>query len=372
MQGWERPVWFAPAGVEAVTEYSFARQNWFDYAQTEQRAARQGVGLLDYSMLGKLLVEGADAEAFLQRICSQNMAISNSQVTYTLLLNARGGVESDVTVARFADDQYMLMSSMARTRRDHLHLQKHVQANEDVRLRDVTTAYGVLSLVGPHSRELLSRVSDADFSNQAFPFQTWQSFYLGHAPVWAQRLSFTGELGWEIFVTPDFAEHVMEQLLQYGKDLNLQLIGSEALNALRIEKGFLHWGHDMSYTEAPHQLGLSFLCNKSQDFIGKQAAAERKQAALGPYLCSVKLLDPQPLLYHNEPILQDGKPVGFITSGAWGASLSSAIGLAMVDLPRGQIDLDKTTFEVLVEGVAYPAQLSWGPLYDAGNTRCKS
>ncbi|HCH23971.1 MAG TPA: FAD-dependent oxidoreductase [Oceanospirillaceae bacterium] len=372
VQGWERPIWFAPQGVEPVTQYSFGRQNWFAYAQAEQQAARQGVGLMDYSMLGKLLVEGMDAEAFMQRVCSRDMALANNQVAYTLMLNARGGIESDATVARFADEQYMLMSSMARTRRDREHLQRHVLAGEDVRLRDVTTAYGVLALMGPDSRELLTRVSDADFGNEAFACQTWQAFYIGHAPVWAQRLSFTGELGWEIFVTPDFAEHVMEQLIQHGDSLNLQMVGGEALNALRIEKGFLHWGHDLAYTEAPHQLGLGFLCNKEQNFVGKEAAQERKDAAQGPYLCHVKLLDEQPLLYHNEPVLLDGKAIGFITSGAFGNAMGAAVGLAFVDIQRGDKLLETASFEVLVEGVAYPAQLSWRPFYDANNSRCKA
>ena len=261
---------------------------------------------------------------------------------------------------------------MARTRRDREHLQRHLVAGEDVRLRDVTTAYGVLALMGPDSRELLTRVSDADFGNEAFACQTWQAFYIGHAPVWAQRLSFTGELGWEIFVTPDFAEHVMEQLIQHGDSLNLQMVGGEALNALRIEKGFLHWGHDLAYTEAPHQLGLSFLCNKEQNFVGKEAAQERKDAAQGPYLCHVKLLDEQPLLYHNEPVLLDGKAIGFITSGAFGNAMGAAVGLAFVDMQRGDKLLDTASFEVLVEGVAYPAQLSWRPFYDANNSRCKA
>ena len=371
VQGWERPTWFAPAGIAPVTQYSFGRQNWFAYAQAEQQAVRQGVGLMDYSMLGKLLVEGADAERFLQRVCSKDMAVANDQVTYTLLLNERGGVESDATVARFSEQQYMLMSSMARTRRDREHLQKHLQPGEQVSLRDVTSAYGVLSLAGPDSRKLLSMVSDADFSNAAFAYQSWQALYIGHAPVWAQRLSFTGELGWEIFVTPDFAEHVMEQLLEAGKDVGLKLIGSEALNALRIEKGFLHWGHDVSYTEAPHQLGLSFLCNKDQDYIGKRAASERRQTAQGSQLCYLKLLDGQPLLYHNEPVLMAGKVIGFVTSGAWSDGQHAAVGLAFVNLKRGDKAVNDKQFEVIVEGVAYPAQLSWLPFYDPENHRCK-
>ncbi len=370
VQGWERPSWFAPKGVEPVTQYSFGRQNWFSYAQAEQQAARQGVGLIDYSMLGKLLIEGADAEAFMQRVCSQDMAIACDSVTYTLLLNERGGIESDVTVARFTQQQYMLMSSISRSRRDRYHLQHHIQPGEQVFLRDVTSSYGMLALMGPDSRALLSKVSDHDFANEAFAHQTWQSFYIGHAPVWAQRLSFTGELGWEIFVTPDFAEHVLEQLLQAGSGMGLKLIGGEALNALRIEKGFLHWGHDMAYSEAPHQLGLSFLCRKSVDFVGKEAALARKKEGAGAQLCYLKLADEQPLLYHNEPILRDGEVIGFVTSAAWAYVTGAAVGLGFIDLPRG-CDLSKGDMEILVEGVAYKAHLSWRPFYDSNHQRSK-
>jgi 4-methylaminobutanoate oxidase (formaldehyde-forming) len=370
-QGWERPAWFAPAGVEPTIAYSFGRQNWFDYAQQEQQAIREGVGMIDYSMLGKLLVEGPDAEAFMQRVCSQDMAMACDRVAYTLLLNERGGIESDITVARFAPQQYMVMSSIARRRRDQVYLQQQILPQEQVTLRDVTTAYGVLSIAGPLSRELLQKVSDHDFANEQFPFQSWQEFYVGHAPVWAQRLSFTGELGWEIFVTPDFAEHVLEQLLTAGKDLGLRLVGGEALNALRIEKGFLHWGHDLAYTEAPHQLGLGFLCRKEVDFIGKQAAKQRAGETDVSHLCQIALSDPEPLLYHNEPILRDGEVIGFVTSGAWAYHTGSAVGLAFVNQPRGS-ELNDGKVEVLVEGKAYAATLSWQALYDPNQQRCRS
>ena len=370
-QGWERPAWFAPEGIEPTIEYSFGRQNWFNYAQQEQQAVREGVGMIDYSMLGKLLVEGPDAEAFMQRVCSQDMAMACDRVAYTLLLNGRGGIESDITVARFAPQQYMVMSSIARRRRDQVYLQQQILPEEQVTLRDVTTAYGVLSIAGPLSRELLQKVSDHNFANEDFPFQSWQEFYVGHAPVWAQRLSFTGELGWEIFVTPDFAEHVLEQLLSAGKDLGLRLVGGEALNALRIEKGFLHWGHDLAYTEAPHQLGLGFLCRKEIDFIGKQAAKQRAEESRVSHLCQIAVSDPEPLLYHNEPILRDGEVIGFVTSGAWAYHTGSAVGLAFVNQARGS-ELNDGKVEVLVEGKAYEATLSWQAVYDPTQQRCRS
>ena len=377
VQGWERPGWFAPPGVEPKYEYSFGRQNWFDYVLEEQRAAREDVAMIDYSMLGKLMVEGRDAEAFLQRVCSNDMALANGRVAYTLMLNERGGIESDVTVARHADDAFMVMSSISHTRRDYLHLRDQLLPGEDVRLRDVTSGYGVLAIMGPKSRDLLAAVGDVDLSNRAFPFNSRQEFYIGHARVGAQRLSYSGELGWEIFVTPDFAEHVFDVLIEAGQDYGLRLIGGEALNALRLEKGFLHWGHDMAYTEAPHQLGLEFVCktSKSIAFIGQDAYLERKAENKGPFLCSIKLDDPAPLLHHNEPVLRDGRVVGYVTAGAFGRAVGSAVGLCLLGLEDGETDkksIENGSYSVLVEGSEIAARVSLRPFYDPDSERMLS
>ena len=374
--GWERPGWFAPKNIEPEYEYSFARQNWFNYALAEQSAARNSVGMIDYSMMGKLMVEGKDACSFLQRLCTNNMQIKNGRVAYTLMLNERAGIESDVTVARYDDDSYMVMSSISRAQRDFLHLKTHLLPNEDVRLRDVTTAYGVLAIVGPRSRELLAEVCDENVSNEAFSFNSFRQMYIGHAKVTAQRLSYTGELGWEIFVTPDFAEYVFDVLFEKGQEYGLKLIGSEALNALRIEKGFLHWGHDMAYSEAPHQLGLDFICktNQSIAFIGQDAYLDRKAENKGPFLCSIKLNDSRPLMHHNEPVLRNNKVVGFVTSGAWGNTLGSAVGLCLVDLPLTELDTLnlKYNYTVMIEGEAVDAHVSLTPFHDPGNSRMLS
>ena len=368
-QGWERPGWFAPEGVTPKIEYSFGRQNWFDYAQAEQRAARENVAMIDYTMLGKLMVEGSDAEAFLQRVCTNNIAMSVGRVAYSLMLNERGGIESDVTIARHAKDAFMVMSSISHTRRDHLYLRDRLLPGEDVRLRDVTSGFGVLAIMGPKSRDLMAAICDVDVTNAAFPFNSFQEFYIGHACVKAQRLSYSGELGWEIFVTPDFSEHVFEVIFEAGQAFGLRLIGGEALNALRIEKGFVHWGNDMAYTEAPHQLALGFACkpNKPVSFIGRDAYLARKEEGKGPFLCSVKLRDSNPILHHNEPVLRNGKVVGYVTSGAYGYTSGSAVGLCLVSLPDGETDvetLETGEFAVVVEGVTFSADVSLAPFYD--------
>lgn len=373
-QGWERPGWFAPQGVTPEINYSFGRQNWFDYAQAEQKAARQDVAIIDYTMLGKLMVEGTGAENFLQRICTNNMAMKPGRVAYTLMLNERGGIESDVTVARHSEDSFMMMSSISHTRRDYLHLRDQIRAGEDVRLRDVTSSFGVLGIMGPKSRDLLAAVSDADMSNEAFRFNSFQSFHIGHAKVTAQRLSYSGELGWEIFVTPDFAEHVFDVLMEAGKAFDLRLIGGEALNALRIEKGFVHWGHEMAYTEAPHQIGLEFVCKPDKDipFIGRDAYLARKAEGHGPYLCSIQLNDPDPLLHHNEPVLRDGDVVGFITAGAYGYTVGAAVGLCLISLAQGEADKNSLAtgrYSVMVEGQEIAAELSLVPFHDPQSER---
>ncbi|NVO56626.1 FAD-dependent oxidoreductase [Rhodobacteraceae bacterium B1Z28] len=374
-QGWERPGWFAPQGVEPKYEYSFGRQNWFDYAIEEQKAAREQVAMIDYTMLGKLMVEGRDAERFLQRICTNNMALKTGRVAYTLMLNERGGIESDVTVARHADDSFMMMSSISHTRRDYLHLRDQIQPGEDVRLRDATASYGVLGIMGPKSRDLLRAVSDdVDPPNEAFPFNSLRHFHIGHAKVFAQRLSYSGEMGWEIFVSPDFAEHVFEVLMQAGEQFGLRLIGGEALNALRLEKGFLHWGHDMAYTESPHQIGMEFVCKTKKDipFTGRDAYLARKAENKGPFLCSVKLRDPGPLLHHNEPVLRDGKVAGYVTAGAWGQSVGAAVGLCLLNLPDGETEkaaVEQGAFTVLVEGQEIEADISLTPFYDPKSKR---
>ena len=377
VQGWERPGWFAPEGVRPEYQYSFGRQNWFDHALQEQKAAREAVAMIDYSMLGKLMVEGSDAENFLQRICTNNMAMKVGRVAYTLMLNDRGGIESDVTVARHAADSYMVMSSISHTRRDFIHLRDHIEPGEDVRLRDVTPSFGVLAVMGPKSRDLMAAVSDVDVSNAAFPFNSLQTFHIGHARVTAQRLSYSGELGWEIFVTPDFAEHVFEELMEAGRAYGLRLIGGEALNALRIEKGFVHWGHDMAYTEAPHQIGLDFACkpDKQIRFVGRDAYLQRKAANRGPFLCSVRLRDPEPLLHHNEPVLRDGKVAGYVTAGAYGYSTGSAVGLCLLSLPDGATEksaIENASYSVVVEGNQIAAEISLKPFHDPRSTRMLS
>lgn len=374
--GWERPAWYAPKGQEAIPELSYNRTKQFAYVLAEQKAAREAVGIIDYSPMGKTEVEGRDAEAFLQRICTNDMAIAPGRVVYTLILNEAGGIESDVSVARHSTTRFLVSSSTGRRRRDLTLMLDQVRPGEDVRIRDVTTAYAGLSVFGPKSRALLAAVSRDDFSNAAFPFNSGKTVQIGYAKCWAQRLSYSGELGFELYMTPDFAEHVFDTLMAREDEFGIRLVGTEALNALRIDKAYIHWGTDLAYTESPHQVGLDFVCkpDKPIPFIGRDAYLKRKAEAAGPFLCAIKLDDPQPLLFGREPILKDGKVVGSIYSAAYSQTLGCASGLCMLKTFGGQTraKLTEGRYTVLVEGKEVPATVSLRGFYDPKSERLLS
>lgn len=374
--GWERPAWYAPKGEAPVAEMSYNRTKQFAYVMEEQKAARSAVGIVDYSPMGKTEVEGRDAESFLQRICTNDMAISPGKVVYTLILNEAGGIESDVSVARHSTTRFLVSSSTGRRRRDLNLMRDQIRADEDVRVRDVTTAYAGLSVFGPKSRALLSAVSPDDFSNAAFPFNSGKEVQVGHATVWAQRLSYTGELGYELYVTPDFAEHVFDTLMAHEAEFGIRMVGTDALNALRIDKGYIHWGTDLAYTESPHQVGLDFVCKpqKAIPFIGRDAYLKRKAEATGPYLCAIKLDDTEPLLFGKEPILKGGKVVGSVYSAAYSQTLGTASGLCMLkpEEGAGRVSLAEGTYSVLVEGKEIPATVSLRGFFDPKSERLLS
>jgi len=372
--GWERPAWYAPKGIKAKAEPTFDRANWFEYAQEEQKAARASVAIIDYSPMGKTEVEGKDAESFLQRMCTNNMAIASGRLAYTLMLNEDGGIESDMTVARHTEDRYIVTSSTGRRRRDLNRLRDNVQPGEDVRIRDVTTAFAALSVMGPKSRDLLSSLTDADLTGEHFKFNWGKTIRIGYAEVWVQRISYSGELGFELYLTPDIAEHVFETIMAHEDKYGIRLLGTDALNALRIDKGYLHWGTDMAYMESPHQLGVDFLCKtkKPIPFIGRDAYLARKEKAQGPYLFCIKLYDAEPLLFGREPVLRDGEVVGSINSACFSAVLGCASGICLLDLPEsatGKSDLATGVYQVLVEGKACAATISMHGFYDPESKR---
>jgi len=374
--GWEYPDWFAPEGVEPKVEYTWGRQNWFEYAAAEHRAAREGVILMDYSVMGKLLVQGRDAERVLNRICANNVAVPVGRCVYTTWLNERGRIEADLTVTRLAQDQYLILTGDRTTTAVQAWLKRHIPPDAHVCVTNVTSAYSVLNIQGPKSRDLLSRVTNADMSNEAFPFLTLQEIDIGYALVLALRVSYVGELGWELYIPTEFSLHVFDTLVEAGRDVGLKFAGLQALETLRLEKAYRDYGNDVDNLDTPLEVGLSRFVDfdKPGGFIGKEALLRHKQAGVKHRLVQFLLEDPEPLLYYNEIIYRDGEPVGRILAGGYGHTLGASVGLGYVENEEGvTADYVKSgAYEIQVAGVRYPAKASLRPMYDPKLERVRS
>jgi 4-methylaminobutanoate oxidase (formaldehyde-forming) len=331
--GWERANWFAATGMDRRYEYSFARQNWFNCSAEEHQAVREAVGVLDQTSFAKLLVQGRDAEAVLSQVCANDVAVEPGRLVYTQWLNERGGIEADVTVTRLDEARFLVVSAAADQERDRAWLARHVPNDARCVLTDVTSAFAVLNVQGPRSREWLSRVSPADFSNESFPFGTSREIEVGYAMVRASRVTYVGELGWELYIPSEMAQHVYDELLAAADGLGMRHVGYHALNSLRIEKAYRHMGHDITDEDTPLEAGLGFAVawDKPGGFIGRDALLRRREEGLRRRLVTFVLDDPLPLLYHNEPIWRDGRLVGKTTSGWYGHTLSRGVGLGYVD-----------------------------------------
>ncbi|MEI7744842.1 MAG: FAD-dependent oxidoreductase [Chloroflexota bacterium] len=333
--GWERANWYAPAGQKAEYEYSFKRQNWFPWSADEHRAVRETVGVFDQSSFAKLLVQGPDAEAVLNRVCANNVAVAPGRLVYTQWLNERGGIEADVTVTRLDADRFMVVSAAADQVRDHAWLKAHIPADARVYLTDVTAGMAVLNVQGPRSRELLSRISPDDFSNAGFPFGSSREVEMGLGLVRASRVTYVGELGWELYIPTDMAAHVYDELIGASDGLGLRHAGYHALNSLRVEKAYRHMGHDITEEDSPLEAGLGFCVSwdKPGGFIGRDALARRRDEGSNRRLVAFTVDNPEALVYHNELIWRDGELVGYVTSGWYGHTLGHAVGLGYVTAP---------------------------------------
>jgi 4-methylaminobutanoate oxidase (formaldehyde-forming) len=375
--GWEYPDWFAPEGVEPKVEYSWRRQNWFEYAAEEHRAAREDVILMDLTHMSKLLVQGRDAEKVLNRICANNVAVPGGRIVYTQWLNERGSIEADLTVTRLAEDVYFLVLVDSIHRHVAGWLEKHIPSNAHVFVTDVTSGYNIINIHGPKSRQLISGLTTADMSNQAFPYLTMQEIDIGYALVKALRITYVGELGWELHVPTEFTLHVFDMLVQAGRDVGLKFAGFQALNTLRLEKAYRDYGYDIDNTDTPLEVGLGFAVDfaKPGGFIGREALLRQKEAGVLKHrLVQFLLEDPEPLLYGGEPIYRDGKLVGYLRSGGYGHTLGGAVGLGSVENEQGvSVDFVKSgTYEIRVAGTRYPAKASLRPMYDPKGERVRS
>jgi glycine cleavage system aminomethyltransferase T/glycine/D-amino acid oxidase-like deaminating enzyme len=377
VSGWESPDWYAPAGVEPTVEkLSWGRMNWFPYWEAEHRAARESVILMDMSFMAKFLVQGKDAGKILNWISVNNVDQESGKITYTQWLNHSGKLEADLTVTKLKDKEYLVVASDTAHRHTEAWLKRHIPEDAYAFVTDVTSGYGQLNLQGPKSRELLQSLTSVDLSNDAFPFRAAKEIDLGYARALCIRITYLGELGYELYIPSEQATHVYDRITEAGKPFGLKHAGLKALSSLRMEKAYRDYGHDIDNTDTPDEVGLGFALDlkKPCGFIGKEALLKKKKSGpLTRRLCQVFLKDPEPLMYHAEIVRRNGKPVGYIRAASYGFTLGGAVGLAMIE-PGEVVDsnyLKEGKWEVEIAHKLYPATLSFKPMLDPQNLRIK-
>jgi len=368
MAGWERANWFADSDQKPEYEYSWKRQNWFENQKREHMAVRESVGVFDMTSFGKIRVEGRDALPFLQRLCANQMDVPAGRIVYTQMLNTRGGVESDLTVTRLSETSFLMVVPGATLQRDLAWLRRHL-ADEFVVITDVTAGEAVFAVMGPDSRSLLQKISPNDFSNAAHPFGTMREIEIGMGLARAHRVTYVGELGWEIYASTDQAAHIFENILEAGA----KPCGLHALDSCRLEKAYRHFGHDITDEDHVLEAGLGFAVKTDKgDFIGREAVLEKREAGLESRLVQFRLKDPEPMLYHNEPLVRDGKIIGYLSSGGYGHALGASIGLGYVSCRReSATDVLASNYQVEIAGVRFAAEASLKPMYDPSSGRVK-
>lgn len=373
--GWERPNWYGAPGSTPAYEYSYGRQNWFDASAAEHRAVREAVGLFDQSSFAKFRLEGRDATAVLNRICANDIDVAPGRLVYTQWLNDKGGIEADLTVTRLGETAYLIVTGAETETRDFHWLTRHIPTDAHAVATNVTSAMGVISIMGPNARSLLQSICPDDLSDTAFPFATSQAIELGYAIVRASRITYVGELGWELYIPTEFVTGVYDAIIAAGAPFGLVHAGYHALNSLRMEKAYRHWGHDVTDEDTPLEAGLGFAVrlDKPGGFIGREALLRQRQDGLRQRLVQFRLHAPEPLLYHNEPIWQGDRIAGYIRSGMYAHTLGAACGLGYVTAADGGIvgAIGADDYEIEIAGVRHKAIASLRPMYDPGNTRIK-
>jgi heterotetrameric sarcosine oxidase gamma subunit len=375
--GWERANFFAPTPEEAQIDYGFGQQNWLPWSGAEHRACREGVALFDMTSFSKFLVKGRDAQSVLQGLVTNDVAVPPGTAVYTGMLNERGTYESDFTLTRLADDQYLLVTGTAQTTRDFDTLEKAIPHDKHCTLVDVTGQYAVLAVMGPRSRELLQSVSKADWRNEAFAFGQSREVDIGYATVRATRLTYVGELGWELYVPVEFALGVYETLHAAGQAFGLVNAGYYAIDSLRIEKGYRAWGRELTPDTHPFEAGLSFACKLDKDipFRGRDALLKLRAEPLRRRMLVLTADSAADrMLWGGEAILRDGKPVGFVSSAAFGHTLGCPVAMGYVNHPDGVADaayLGSGRYEIDVAGELLPATVHLKAPYDPRSERVR-
>ncbi len=375
--GWELPDWFAPSPDEAKIEaHSWGRQNWWDWHAAEHRAAREDVIVMDMSSMSKFQVEGRDACALLSRICCNEVDVAPGRTVYTAWTNARGGFEADLTITRLAEDRFLVVVGENSHGHTETWMRRHIGKGECVSITDITPGITQINVHGPKARALLQRVSMADLSNTAFPFMSARHIDVGYFNVLALRVTYVGELGWELHVPTLHAVQVYDLLMEAGRDLGVRNAGMQTLSSLRLEKAYRDFGVDVDNTDNPIEAGLGFAVklDKPGGFIGRDALAAIKATGVPKRrMLQFLLNDPEPLMWGNEIIHLNGAPVGYIQVGAYGHTLGGAVGIGFTELdePLTAAIISDGTWEIEIAGKCYPATASLKPLLDPTMTRIK-
>ena len=374
--GWERPNWFAPEGVEPKDVYSMGRQNWFSAVGDEHRHVREAVGIFDQSSFAKYEISGPDAVKALDWICANDVGKPAGRLTYTQLLNSRGGIEADLTVARLAEEKFYIVTGTGFRTHDLGWIEDHIPEGLDVTLADVTEDFGTLSLMGPKARDVLARLTDADVSNTGFPFGHVREIDVAGHPVRALRVTYVGELGWELHVPIAAIGTVFDALMAAGAPSHIRPVGYRALESLRLEKGYRAWGSDITPNDTPFDAGLGWAVKlrKNTDFLGRRALEALQGETRRKALAGFTVDNPDVVLVGRETILRNGEPVGYLTSGGYGYTLGKNVGYGYVRRAEG-VDEDFLTggdYELVVAMERTPARIHLEPLYDPAGARVKA
>jgi 4-methylaminobutanoate oxidase (formaldehyde-forming) len=378
ISGWETPDWYAPDGQRAaIDQLSWGRESWFAWWQAEHEACRRNVVVMDMSFMSKFLVQGHDAGSLLDHLSTNKVNGACHRVTYTQWLNASGRLEADLTVIKLSDERFIVVATDTMHRHVESWITRHIPENAHVFVNDVTSAYAMLTVQGPRSREVLQKITSADLASDRFPFRTAGEIDIGMAVVLCARMTYVGELGYELYIPTEQAVHVYERIMQAGEEFGLRHAGIKALGSLRLEKAYRDYGHDIDNTDNPWDVGLGFAVriDTDRDFIGKRAALETKARWRGNRrLVQVRVRDPEPMLHHGEIVLCNGRRVGNVRSGSYGHTLGGAVGLAFVELAESITDdvLRNADWQVDIAGILYPADLSLRPLYDPELARVRN
>ena len=378
VSGWEGADWFAPAGVEAQAgELGWGRMHWWPYWQAEHRACREAVVLMDMSFMAKFLVQGRDAGRALDRISANSVNGDCGKITYTAWLNEKGLLEADLTVTKLEDERFLVVASDTAHRHVETWLRRNIEGDEHAFVTDMTSAYTQINIQGPKSRDLLQQLTSVDMSNEAFPFRTAREIDIGLGRLLCVRITYVGELGYELYIPTEHAVQVYDRLLEAGQSHGLVHAGLKSLASLRLEKAYRDFGHDIDNCDHPFETGLGFAValDKPGGFIGQSAVAKHKSAA--PYfrrLVQLLVDDPEPMLWHAEVVLLNGTPVGHVRAGSYGHTLGGAVGLAMIETnePITQVLLEEGHWEVDIAGTRHSCKCSLRPFYDPTMQRVKT